>query len=245
MKRQTVEALHLLLKKGWIDRSENPDVWRMCEDTDIQEEMEALQEGLSFELLRSGNRIYLVPTQDNDLFLKNNIDFRKDISANNEVRTRDIYLMNYFSVYLLYIFYHGEGADPKCREFISKEDAIREFSGHCRICVNSASSDAERTDYSENFIQLANTWLSKMDGSPDSRKFLEKYGILNRLLTKFDREHDDLFTVESGNIRPTRKLDDLMPYFLRKDRIMEIQGWINEVNAHAADHESQDRQLPV
>jgi hypothetical protein len=30
-------------------------------------------------------------------------------------------------------------------------------------------------------------------------------------------------------------MKDLMPYFLRKDRIAEIQSWIREEDAHAAD----------
>ena len=235
MKKQTVEVFHAIMKKGWIDRSENVDVWRYYEDPDVQEEMETMKDGLGFELIRSGDRIYLVPTQDNDLFLKNNIDFRKDISASNEVRTRDLYLMNYFSIYLIYMFYHGEGKDPKCREFISREDAVMEFSDHCKTCIKGAES-AEHTDYSDNFIQLANTWLSKTDGGIDSLKFNEHFGILNRLLIKFNSEHDDLFYLESGNIRPSRKLDNLMPYFLRKDRIIEMQEWIKEVNNNAADH---------
>jgi len=236
MKQHTVEVFHALMKKGWVDRTENAEIWRYCEDPDVQEELETLKEGLAFEIIRSGDRIYLVPTQDNDLFLKNNVDFRKDISASSEVRTRDIYLMNYFSVYLIYLFYHAEGGDPKCREFISREDTIREFSEHCRACVKGAGSAAEETDYSDNFLQLANAWLSKTDGARDSKKFDERYGILNRLLIKFNREHDDLFYLESENIRPTRKLDDLMPYFLRKDRIADIQNWISEVNGNAADN---------
>lgn len=235
MKKQTVDVFHALMKKGWIDRSENADIWRYYEDTDVQEEMETMKDGLGFELIRSGDRIYLVPTQDNDLFLKNNVDFRKDISANNEVRTRDLYLMNYFSIYLIYLFYHGEGSDPKCREFISREDVVKEFSDHCRACIKGADS-AEQTDYSDNFIQLANAWLSKTDGAIESLKFNERYGILNRLLIKFNAEHDDLFYLESGNIRPSRKLDNLMPYFLRKDRIVEMHEWLKEVNDHAADH---------
>lgn len=234
MKKQTVDVFHALMKKGCIDRTENVDVWRYYEDPDVQEELETMKDGLSFELIRSGDRIYLVPTQDNDLFLKNNVDFRKDISANNEVRTRDLYLMNYFSIYLLFMFYHGEGTDPRCREFISCEDAVKEFSDHCRACLR-GTENAEQTDYSDNFLQLANTWLSKTDGAADSMKFAERYGILNRLLVKFNSEHDDLFYMESGNIRPTRKLDNLMPYFLRKERIKEMQEWIDEVETYAAD----------
>lgn len=234
MKNQTVDVFHALMKKGWIDRSENADIWRYYEDPEVQEEMETMKDGLGFELIRSGDRIYLVPAQDNDIFLKNNIDFRKDISANSEVRTRDLYLMNYFSIYLIYMFYHGEGSDPKCREFISKEDAIKEFSEHCRACIKGAET-LDQTDYSDNFLQLANGWLSKTDGAADSMKFGERYGVLNRLLVKFNSEHDELFFLESGNIRPSRKLDNLMPYFLRKDRVSEMQKWINEVDKHAAD----------
>lgn len=240
MKRQTVEAFHALMKKGWIDRRENADIWKYYEDSGVQEELETMKEGLGFELLRSGERVYLVPTQANDMFLKNNVDFRKDISADKDVRTRDLYLMNYFSIYLLYLFYHGAGASAKCRDFISKEDAVSAFSEHCRACIKGAEG-AEQTDYSDNFLQLANAWLSKTDGAADSRKFTERYGILNRLLGKFNAEHDDLFYVESGVIRPSRKLDDLMPYFLRKDRIAEMQEWIREVNGYAADHENQNR----
>ena len=234
MKKQTVEVFHALMKKGWVDRAERTDIWRYFEDPDVLEELETMKDGLDFEIIRTGDRIYLVPTQNNDLFLKNNIDFRKDISADNSVRTRDIYLMNYFSIYMIYTFYHGEGTDPKCREFITREDMIKEFSEHCKACIKGAEASDEQTDYSENFIQLANTWLSKTDGAQDSRKFGERYGVLNRLLAKFNSEHDDLFYVESGNIRPTRKLDDLMPYFLRKDRIADIQNWISEVNENAA-----------
>lgn len=234
MKKQTVEVFHALMKKGWIDRSESPEIWRYYDDPDVQEELETMEDGLSFELIRSGDRVYLVPAQDNDLFLKNNVDFRKDISASNEVRTRDLYLMNYFSVYLIYMFFHGADADPKCRLFISKEEAVKEFSDHCRACIAGAES-SEQTDYSDNFIQLANMWLSKTEGEKDSTKFSEKYGVLNRLLIKFNAEHDDLFLVESENIKPTRKLEDLMPYFLRKERIAQMQQWLREVNENAAD----------
>lgn len=235
MKKQTVEVFHALMKRGWIDRTENTEIWRYYEELEVQDELETMEEILGFKIIRVMDRVYLVPTQDNDLFLKNNVDFRKDISADNEVKTRDLYLMNYFSIYLLYVFYHGEGTDPKCRDFITKEDAIKEFSEHCRSCIKGAEN-TEQTDYSDNFIQLANTWLSKTDGATDSRRFGEHFGILNRLLTKFNAEHDDLFYVESGNIRTTRKLDDLMPYFLRKERIVEMQKWVSEVNSNAADH---------
>ena len=88
---------------------------------------------LGFEIMPAQNRIYMVPTQDNDLFLKNNIDYRSDIKAGNDVRTRDLYLLNYLAIYILYIFFKGEGSEALVTDFITKEELIKEFTDHCRL----------------------------------------------------------------------------------------------------------------
>ena len=60
-----------------------------------------------------------------------------------------------------------------------------------------------------------------------------RYGIVNRILNKY--KADLIFeTTEDGRIFPTRKTKDLMPYFLRKERIREIQNWIRRGETNAA-----------
>ena len=142
--------------------------------------------------------------------------------------------MNYLSIYLIYLFFNGEGSDPLCREFISKEDFVALFTDHCKSVEKiSLEGDDKEQDYSDNFRQLASAWLSKLDGELASQKFDNKYGIVNRILNKY--KTDELFDVgEDDQIRPTRKMKDLMPYFLRKDRIIEIQNWIKEEENNAA-----------
>ena len=234
MNRKTVEVFHALMKKGWIDRSEDHIVWAYTEDVEIQEELEDFKAVMGFDLFRSKNRLYMIPTQDNDLFLKNNVDYRSDIKADNTVRRRDLYLMNYLSIYLIYVFFNGEGSEPLCRDFISKEDFVLLFTDHCKIVEKTAfEGDEKEQDYSENFRQLASAWLSKVDGEIVSQKFDQKYGILNRILNKY--KTDELFDIsDDALIRPTKKMIDLMPYFLRKDRIAEIHGWIEEEERHAS-----------
>ena len=122
MNRKTVEVFHALMKNGWIDRREDHIVWSYADDVEVQEELEEFKAVMGIDLFRAGDRLYMIPTQDNDLFLKNNVDYRRDIKADNTVRTRDLYLMNYLSIYLIYLFFNGEGSDPLCRGFISKED---------------------------------------------------------------------------------------------------------------------------
>ena len=234
MNRKTVEVFHALMKRGWIDRREDHIIWSYADDVEIQEELEEFKAVMGIDLFRASDRLYMIPTQDNDLFLKNNVDYRRDIKADNTVRTRDLYLMNYLSIYLIYLFFSGEGSDPLCREFISKEDFVSLFTEHCKsVEKTSLEGDDKEQDYSDNFRQLASTWLSKLDGELSSQKFDNKYGIVNRILNKY--KSDELFDVgEDDLIRPTRKMKDLMPYFLRKDRIIEIQNWIKEEKSNAA-----------
>ena len=134
---------------------------------------------------------------------------------------------------MIYVFFSGEGSDPLCREFISKEDFVALFTEHCRsVETTPFEGDDKEQDYSSNFHQLASAWLSKIDGDTSSQKFDNKYGIVNRILNK--HKADELFDVgEDALIRPTRKMKDLMPYFLRKDRIAEIQNWIKEEDGNA------------
>ena len=233
MNKLTIEVFHELMKKGYIDRREDNLTWSKYEDLEVQDELETFKEVLEIDLIRAGDRLYMIPTQDNDLFLKNNVDYRRDIRADSTIRNRDLYLMNYLSIYLLYLFFNGEGSDPLSREFISKEDFISSFSEHCKsVEKTSFEGDDKANDYSENFRLLASSWLSKVDGEVTSQKFDNKYGIVNRILNKY--KIDEIFDVDSeGLIRPTRKLKDLMPHFLNKGRIIEIQNWIKEEEKNA------------
>lgn len=234
MNTNALKLFHELMKKGWVDRNENSILWNYAEDSDARDELEQMGKELGFEILQAQDRIYMVPTQDNDLFLKNNVDFRSDIKATNEVRSRDLYLLNYLAIYILYLFFRGEGSDAQIRDFITKEELIKEFSSHCQSVTRAELDEDDMTDdYSENFRMLAQDWLSKKEGDASSRKMEDRYGVVNKILLKF--KTDELFTADESNIiRPTKKTKDLMPYVLRKDRVQVINRWI-EGEDHASD----------
>lgn len=223
----TYRLFHDLMKKGYVDRNDSSSVWTYVEDAQIRDELEAMGVELGFELIQAQDRLYLVPTQDNDLFLKNNTDYRSDIKG-SDVRLRDLYLMNYLAVYILYLFFNGEGIDVLTRDFITKEELIEEFTGHCESVTGKLpDSDDASDDYSESFIALAEVWLGKKEGDELSKKLDDRYGILNRILSKF--RADELFVEEDNRLKPAKKTMDLMPYVLRKDRISMINKWIEGV----------------
>lgn len=235
MNKNSLKLFHELMKKGWIDRNENSLLWNCVEDPDAREELDQMGVELGFEIIPAQDRIYLVPTQDNDLFLKNNVDYRSDIKASNEIRNRDLYLMNYLAVYILYLFFKGEGNDAQVRDFITKEELIKEFTGHCQEVTREGVDEEDKTDdYSENFLMLAQDWLSKKEGDPFSRKTEDRYGIVNKILLKF--KADDLFVEnEGGKLLPTKKTKDLMPYVLRKDRAQVINSWLDGETSGASE----------
>ncbi len=234
MNRSSAEIFKKLLKKGWLDRRDDALIWNALDEEEVISDLEVLKAAFCFDTLRVSDRFYLIPTQDNDLFLKNNVDFRKDIKAGNEIRTRDLYLLNYLAIYMIYLFFRGEGSNPQCREFITKEELIAQFTQHCQE-TEGAQTDTN-SDFSESFAALAQNWLSKTEGNSDSTKATtEKNGVVNKIMLKF--RADGLFEEIEGKIKPTRKMIDLMPYWLRKERIHEINAWIEEVEADAADQQ--------
>mgnify|MGYP003397900808 FL=1 len=232
MNRSSAEIFKKLLKKGWLDRRDDALIWNALDDEEVISDIDILKAAFCFDTLRVGDRFYLIPTQDNDLFLKNNVDYRKDIKAGSETRTRDLYLLNYLAIYIIYLFFKGEGSNSQCREFITKEELIVQFTKHC---LETESTDAEnQNDFSESFVALAQDWLSKTEGNLDSAKVTtEKYGVVNKIMLKF--KADGLFEEVEGKILPTRKMIDLIPYWLRKERAKDINMWIEEVKADAAD----------
>ncbi len=233
MNVDAIKLFHELMKKGWIDRNDSGLLWNLVEDVDTRDDLDLMGRELGFEIVAAQDRIYMVPTQDNDLFLKNNVDYRSDIKATSETRNRDLYLLNYLAIYILYLFFKGEGINALVRDFITKEELIKEFTRHCEgVSRDGVDEDDKTDDYSENFHMLAEDWLSKKEGDAGSRRLEDRYGILNRILLKF--KSDELFIEDGGGlIRPTKKTKDLMPYVLRKDRVQMINDWI-EGEKHAA-----------
>ncbi|MCR4991969.1 MAG: DUF6063 family protein [Lachnospiraceae bacterium] len=231
------EALKLyreLLKKGYIAQKDSQALWEYVEDADVFDELSEMGKVLDFDIVRAQGRIYMVPTQNNEIFLKNRMDYRADLKT-SEIRNRDLYLFNYFEIYLIYLFFRGENADAQVMTFITKDELIKSFTEHCKTITSQSIDDDDATnDYSANFRLLAQVWLSKKEGDPASRKIEDRNGILNRVIIRL--KADELFTVtDNGIIRPTTKLIDLMPYVLRKERVQEINKWIEEEEKNATD----------
>lgn len=230
MKTEAADIFKKLLKNGWIDRKDDALIWNALDDENVLADIDVLKASFAFDTVRTNDKYYLVPLQENDLFLKNNVDYRKDIKA-EDARKKDLYLLNYLAIYIIYLFFKGENANYKSRDFITREDLLERFTLHCQETENAETDTMD--GFSESFVMLAQSWLSKTEGPADSTKWTtEKNGVVNKILQKF--KTDGLFGEYDGEIKPTQKLIDLMPYFLRKERINEINAWVEEVERNAS-----------
>lgn len=225
MNEKALMIFRQLLKTGMISREDTPELWSDYETSEVREALDVLRKQLDFDIYRASDRAYLIPDEDNVIFSKDNMDFRRDIRSGNDIKITDLYLLNYLSMYLLYEFFHGEGSEPLCRDFVEQDDFINIFTSHCES-VSAKKMDADKItdEYSINFCRMAEQWLTKTYGEPESRQIATKTGCLNRVLIKMRNEN--LFLDDNNMIVPTQKLKDIMPYFLRKERTASIHRFL-------------------
>ena len=188
-------------------------------NADVQDELSILGEEIGYDLFHTGDRVYLIPTDDG-ILQKNNADLRRDVKGQSTDK-ENIYLISYLAMFVLYIFFRGEDERVN-RNLITKEDLITEFTEHCKQCISVNKTEESDEQYSRSFMALAQRWIAKTTGEKDSQSFSDKYGCIFRLMAKF--KADDLFVEGQGDtIKPTQKTKDLMPYLMRKGRLKEIE----------------------
>ena len=217
MNRETGMVFRQLMQRGWIDRSADTASWEAFMNTEVQDELSILGEEIGYDLFHTGDRVYLIPTDDG-ILQKNNADLRRDVKGQSTDK-ENIYLISYLAMFVLYIFFRGEDERVN-RNLITKEDLITEFTEHCKQCISVNKTEESDEQYSRSFMALAQRWIAKTTGEKDSQSFSDKYGCIFRLMAKF--KADDLFVEGQGDtIRPTQKTKDLMPYLMRKGRLKE------------------------
>ena len=202
MNRETGMVFRQLMQRGWIDRSADTASWEAFMNADVQDELSILGEEIGYDLFHTGDRVYLIPTDDG-ILQKNNADLRRDIKGQS-IEKENIYLISYLAMFVLYIFFRGEDERVN-RNLITKEDLITEFTEHCIQCINVSKNEGAGEDYSRSFLSLAQRWIAKTTGEKDSQSFSEKYGCVFRVMAKF--KADDLFVEGQGDTIRTRRYD--------------------------------------
>jgi predicted transcriptional regulator len=228
--RTASALLKVLMEEGRVTRSSHKDLFiSYISEVKIEEILSTMTEELDAEVLRVNNTLYLVPSSENELLGFRHRDTREWFGT--AARQADAFLAYYITALILNLFFGGKNRDPKQREFISLVHVVEEMDKR----VSEALKNREKTEemdrqYSMNFEVCAQVWDIKKGHEEGSRR-TTKMGFLLSVVRLLQQEGLLRISENEKEVRTTEKLDDLMlHYYLREDRVSEIQKIFQEVD---------------
>ncbi len=230
-----------LAGKGLLDGEKNADEWDWYTSGNlgVARTLEIFEDTFRVQFYKLNTRAYMVPEDDERLFFKNALSFN-DIQ---NVQERN--LARFLTIYLMVLFFSGEGDNKLSRDFITLEEYKIEVDGICAVMTGETSAKDDEETYHEDFKKMAHLWLSKYesDSSEYTRKTNTYYGLLTRVAVRL--EGLGLMELERineenaiGRILPTRRWIDLAGFVLRKDRAQHLHSWLYAMKAEG--EEGQD-----
>jgi len=216
-----------LLEKGQLDRESEADLFLEFRNVEVRAILAEFEEELDFKAIEVGGSIYLLPNSGNGVLGFTTKDLREGVAT--DARLVDAYLLSYISMFILYLFYGGRNRNPKQREFLRISKLIEELDRRFALAL----ADREETKvleekYALNFTRIAELWDSKQDFEERGRK--TKTGTILNTCRLFERENLLRLVDEDRELRPTKKLDDLMlNYYLDDSRVAEIKEFFEGV----------------
>lgn len=211
-----------LLDKGQIDRTGDSDLFLEYRHTEVRTALAQMEEEFDFKIVEASSTLYLVPDSSNGLLGFVSKDLREWISY--DARLLDSYLLCYISMFIFYLFYGSRNRNPKQRDYIRVSKLSEELDlRFARALDDTGETAGLEISYGLNFIKIAELWEGKQEFEEKARK--TKTGTILNTCRLLER-HDLIRLVDNEReIRPTRKLDDLMlNYYLSDSRVDEIHN---------------------
>ena len=210
-----------LVEKGQLDRESEGDLFLEFRNVEVRAILAEFEEELDFKTIEVAGTLYLLPNIGNGVLGFTTKDIRESVAT--DARLVDAYLLSYISMFILYLFYGGRNRNPKQREFLRISKLIEELDRRFAMAL----ADPEQVkvleeNYALNFTKIAELWESKQDYEERGRK--TKTGTILNTCRLLERDNLLRLVDEDRELRPTRKLDDLMlNYYLDDSRVEEIK----------------------
>ena len=216
-----------LLEKGQLDRETEGDLFLEFRNAEVRAILAEFEEELDFKTIEVAGSLYLLPNSGNGVLGFTTKDLREGVAT--DARLVDAYLLSYISMFILYLFYGGRNRNPKQREFLRISKLIEELDRRFAMALaDSEQAKVLEEKYALNFTKIAELWASKQDFEERGRK--TKTGTILNTCRLLERENLLRLVDDDRELRPTRKLDDLMlNYYLDDSRVEEIKGFFEGV----------------
>lgn len=207
-----------LLEKGQINDTEDKELYSDFKDLEVRDTLDIIASNLNFKIISAPHSVYLVPNIDNNLLGFSVKDIRESIKK--DAKLIDAFLEIYIIMTILYMFYGGKNKNPKQADFLQIKDIVSKLDETLKGMTEEEQEKIEER-YSINFIQVSNYWKAK--ALIEENKLKTRTGTVITACKLLRDEKLVIITDDDTEIRPTKKLDDLMQYYyLNEDRIYEI-----------------------
>ncbi|MHB1654494.1 MAG: DUF6063 family protein [Desulfitobacteriaceae bacterium] len=210
-----------LLEKGQLDRETEGDLFLEFRNVEVRAILAEFEEELDFKTIEVAGSLYLLPNSGNGVLGFTTKDLREGVAS--DAKLVDAYLLSYISMFILFLFYGGRNRNPKQREFLRISKLIEELDRRFGMALaDSEQAKVLEEKYALNFTRIAEMWASKQDFEERGRK--TKTGTILNTCRLLERENLLRLVDDDRELRPTRKLDDLMlNYYLDDSRVQEIK----------------------
>ena len=210
-----------LLEKGQLDRETEADLFLEFRNVEVRAILAEFEEELDFKAIEVAGSLYLLPNSGNGVLGFTTKDLREGVAT--DAKLVDAYLLSYISMFILFLFYGGRNRNPKQREFLRISKLIEELDRRFGMALaDSEQAKVLEEKYALNFTRIAELWASKQDFEERGRK--TKTGTILNTCRLLERENLLRLVDEDRELRPTRKLDDLMlNYYLDDNRVQELR----------------------
>jgi len=224
---KATRIFHQLLEEGEITEEQNRDMFLELKDPVIRSAISVFEEEMNFKLVDAPTAYYLSPNIDNDLMGFQSRDMRRWFGADG--LKADGFIICHIIMVLLDLFYGGHNQNPKQREFLRVVTLVEEIDRRFNLILKDTEEATILEDQASlNFIRIAEIWSAK-EAFEDGRRKTKEGTVMNALNLLSEQKLIRL-TDDDREIRPNRKLDDLMlHWFLSDTRVQEIQEFFTQI----------------
>jgi DNA-binding transcriptional ArsR family regulator len=238
--KQATQILQILLAQGQLDQDRDGDLFSAYMDPDVAEVLAVFEEDLDLRILRTSKHLYMIPGQDNQVLGFRNKEFKERLGSKSKLE--DVYQGYYIAMVLFSLFYGSKNQNPKSRDFLALVQLMEVLDQRFEAILQSGEENiiSVEEELGLNLISVAENWTSKVRMEGASRT--TKQGVVLRICRLLQGEGLISLLENEGEIRPTKKLDELMKYyFLNDQRVEEIHRiFVEGGESHGTDKSRTD-----
>lgn len=219
MSRQAAEIWQEFQARGKITK-EKRELWDAYHSAEAIPDLEDLKEVYHVDFVESFDTIYMVPTLETTVGVKNNYDIKCDMKK-PMMSSPELNLEKILIIQILKMFYEGEDSARNVRDLIGRTQILNEFTNFCDQESKQFPNDSlsiEDSEYSPQFIDAIERWNSAETGEPEDANKSTRYGLLTKAINFLKKEEIITENKDAGTIHITEKAQCLVPYILSKSR---------------------------